>query len=875
MRAGRGPSPPHPRRPDLRGPTGRGERAVDPRRGLRPLVHDAALTDGAMVRIEALDRVLDVDRDAGLVKVEAGIVPARPQPRRSGSTAWRSRTSATSTADARRRDLDRDPRHRRRLPQPLGAGRGARAGRSPTAACSRCPSAPTPRRCRAARVGLGALGIDLLGDAPRRSPHSPSRRVDSPRPLERDAGRLDELADAQRPLRVLRLPPHRDARSAVERNRTDGPPQPARRGSPPTLRRSCSRTGLDAARRGSPAASRPRSRASPAWPPPVLAAPSKIDRSYRVFASERRVRFTEMEYAIPREHGPEAVRRVLELVRERRAPGRRSRSRFASSPRDDALLSPAHERETAATSPSTSTRARPGSPTSAPSRRSWTPTAAAPTGASATSRRRRRWRRATRGGATSRRSARASTRRAGSRNAYTRPRCSAGGDARSRGKPCPRRGRSAPRRRSLALDQVERVEALAELAGLGVAQVDAVADPQRAGGRRREAASAPRRRPPACRGGGPPADTGSGRRSGAGGARGEVAAAERGDDARAGPADDRQREERGGLSVERAVVVEQGRRVEARAGGELGDAPAAAVARQAAGPAAVDELELRPTSRTAATIRRQRDDGCRASEAALHPAGSRRSAAAVPGDPVADPGDLALVGHQAGQPSARAARRSPRPCGAPPPGSCIGERLGPIRATLPAAAATSRRRCRGRPGPRAGAAADRRLDQVEVRRSVDHQHRRRLGVGGAPARRAARSPRGRRSGRRRRCRRSPAPASHSASGSVKREDPAKAGGRARGSAAAAPAERTDFEATRIGLPAACGEHESRVGAQRVEVDERERRRDRLEDRLVAGVERRSVELHREARGGGLGRAHRGRAYRLPAPLSARPAAAAS
>src|SRR3954447_22062541 len=33
----------------------------------------AALTDGTMVRIESLDRILEVDRAAGLVKAEAGI----------------------------------------------------------------------------------------------------------------------------------------------------------------------------------------------------------------------------------------------------------------------------------------------------------------------------------------------------------------------------------------------------------------------------------------------------------------------------------------------------------------------------------------------------------------------------------------------------------------------------------------------------------------------------------------------------------------------------------------------------------------------------------------------------------------------------------
>ena len=72
----------------------------------------------------------------------------------------------------------------------------------------------------------------------------------------------------------------------------------------------------------------------------------RTDRGYRVFASERRVRFTEMEYAIPRRHGSEAVRRVLALVRERRLPiGFPIEFRLVAA--DDALLSPAHDRETA------------------------------------------------------------------------------------------------------------------------------------------------------------------------------------------------------------------------------------------------------------------------------------------------------------------------------------------------------------------------------------------------------------------------------------------------------------------------------------------------------------------------------------------------
>ncbi|HET8640208.1 MAG TPA: D-arabinono-1,4-lactone oxidase, partial [Solirubrobacterales bacterium] len=78
-----------------------------------------------------------------------------------------------------------------------------------------------------------------------------------------------------------------------------------------------------------------------------LASGSKVtDRSDRIFANERRVRFTEMEYGVPREHGPEAARRVIEWVRANRYP-----VFFPIEMRvtagDDALLSASHERDTA------------------------------------------------------------------------------------------------------------------------------------------------------------------------------------------------------------------------------------------------------------------------------------------------------------------------------------------------------------------------------------------------------------------------------------------------------------------------------------------------------------------------------------------------
>jgi L-gulono-1,4-lactone dehydrogenase len=71
----------------------------------------------------------------------------------------------------------------------------------------------------------------------------------------------------------------------------------------------------------------------------------RTDRSHVMYASRRDVRFTEMEYAIPRAAGAEAVRRVFDLVDRRRLPvGFPIEVRFVAA--DDALLSPAHERET-------------------------------------------------------------------------------------------------------------------------------------------------------------------------------------------------------------------------------------------------------------------------------------------------------------------------------------------------------------------------------------------------------------------------------------------------------------------------------------------------------------------------------------------------
>jgi L-gulonolactone oxidase len=69
----------------------------------------------------------------------------------------------------------------------------------------------------------------------------------------------------------------------------------------------------------------------------------QVDRSYRVFSSPRLVRFTEMEYAIPREHAVDAIGEIKEVGRRFDSP-MPAEVRFAAP--DDAFLSPAGGRDT-------------------------------------------------------------------------------------------------------------------------------------------------------------------------------------------------------------------------------------------------------------------------------------------------------------------------------------------------------------------------------------------------------------------------------------------------------------------------------------------------------------------------------------------------
>jgi L-gulonolactone oxidase len=70
----------------------------------------------------------------------------------------------------------------------------------------------------------------------------------------------------------------------------------------------------------------------------------QIDVSHRCFANYRTIRFNEMEYAVPREHGTEALAAVLDLIREERMPlAMPIECRVV--PADDSLIGPVSGRD--------------------------------------------------------------------------------------------------------------------------------------------------------------------------------------------------------------------------------------------------------------------------------------------------------------------------------------------------------------------------------------------------------------------------------------------------------------------------------------------------------------------------------------------------
>jgi FAD-linked oxidoreductase len=302
---------------------------------------DVPLTDGVMVRVEALNRVLDANPTSGLVKVEAGIVLAD----------LNERLYELGLAMENLGDIDRQTLAGAISTATHGTGAGLRNISAQVEAMEivtadgelRALSASGARDdLLAARVGLGALGA-IYSVTLRTVPAFTLHRVDTPRPLGEVLDRFDELAERNDHFEFFVFP-YTETALTIERNRSELPERPrsalSRWASDVVMENTVGDLALRLTRRRPSLI--PRFAASAAK---MMSQGERLDRSYRIFANERRIRFTEMEYALPRDRGPEAVRRIMELVEKRRIEMAMPIECRVVAP-DDAFLSPSHERPT-------------------------------------------------------------------------------------------------------------------------------------------------------------------------------------------------------------------------------------------------------------------------------------------------------------------------------------------------------------------------------------------------------------------------------------------------------------------------------------------------------------------------------------------------
>ncbi|HET9121517.1 MAG TPA: D-arabinono-1,4-lactone oxidase [Solirubrobacterales bacterium] len=302
---------------------------------------DVACTGGVLFELGGLDRVLDVQRDSGLVKVEAGI-GLRPL----SELIWGHGMALENLGD-----IDKQTISGAIATATHGTGGRFRNISSqieamelvlPDGTLLEVSATTQPDLLPAVRVGLGALGV-IATVTLRTVPAFTVRRTDSPQPLNETLERLDELVDGSDHFEFYVFP-HTDVALHRQSERTDEPPNPRHAavefGQEVVLENWVMGAIARAGRRlpsKIPGLSR--------FVASRLAKSVKTDRSYRVFASRRLVRFTEMEYAIPRRHATEAIPRVLEAAERADPPvGFPIEVRFVAA--DDSMLSPAHDRDT-------------------------------------------------------------------------------------------------------------------------------------------------------------------------------------------------------------------------------------------------------------------------------------------------------------------------------------------------------------------------------------------------------------------------------------------------------------------------------------------------------------------------------------------------
>jgi L-gulono-1,4-lactone dehydrogenase len=294
-----------------------------------------------MLRLDRLDRILDFDAASGLIRVEAGVV----------LHDLNRRLDELGIAFENLGDIDRQS-----LAGSISTathGTGARFQNLsaqieaielvlPDGSALELSAPVDPEAFLAVRVGLGALGI-VYAVTVRTVPAYTIDRLDNPKPLDETLDGLDGLVDSNDHFEFYVFPHTRTALCRESRRTTQAPRprSPASVYFQEVMMENWVGAGFAFVGRHHPDRIPQLTRFASGR----LGRSRKVDRSHRVFASERRIKFTEMEYGIPRGDAREAVERVVELAAR---PELRVcfpiEVRFVAA--DDALLSPSHDRET-------------------------------------------------------------------------------------------------------------------------------------------------------------------------------------------------------------------------------------------------------------------------------------------------------------------------------------------------------------------------------------------------------------------------------------------------------------------------------------------------------------------------------------------------
>ncbi len=305
---------------------------------------DIGCTDGCMIKLDRYNKVLDVDRDAATITAQAGITILELSDalahfglamENMGDVGYQTISGAIATATH-------------------GTGERFRNLSSQVVSLSlvlangdvlHCSADLEPETFKAAQVGLGALGVlstVTLRCVPAYNIHS----VQEPRRIDELLDEFDELCKQNDHFEFFWFP-HTEWAQAITNTRTqDAPPANQRR------------TGFGAyindilLENHAFGMIQRAAQVRRTWIPGLAAITARTmsrkemtDRSDRIFANTRLVRFAEMEYAVPRAQLILAVRDIRAMIERKRL--------LISFPvevravaADDIPLSPAYARDT-------------------------------------------------------------------------------------------------------------------------------------------------------------------------------------------------------------------------------------------------------------------------------------------------------------------------------------------------------------------------------------------------------------------------------------------------------------------------------------------------------------------------------------------------